>query len=68
MVLSSLVFGFTTLIGWSYYGQICMEFLFGIKVVRPYRISFVILLMGFAFWNDISRNWKGIVGFFKGLI
>ncbi len=44
VVLSSLVFGFTTLIGWSYYGQICMEFLFGIKVVGPYRIVFVILL------------------------
>ena len=44
VALSSLIFGFTTLIGWSYYGQICMEFLFGIKVVRPYRISFVILL------------------------
>ena len=44
VVFSSLVFGFTTLIGWSYYGQICMEFLFGVKVVRPYRISFVILL------------------------
>ena len=44
VALSSLVFGFTTLIGWSYYGQICMGFLFGVKVVRPYRISFVILL------------------------
>jgi AGCS family alanine or glycine:cation symporter len=44
VALSSLVFGFTTLIGWSYYGQICLEFLFGLKVVRLYRISFVILL------------------------
>ena len=44
VVLGSLVFGITTLIGWSYYGQICMEYLFGLKIVKPYRILFVILL------------------------
>ena len=44
VVLASLIFGFTTLIGWSYYGQICAEYLFGIKIVKPYRALFVILL------------------------
>jgi AGCS family alanine or glycine:cation symporter len=44
VVIASLIFGFTTLIGWSYYGQICFEYLFGLKIVRPYRIVFVILL------------------------
>ncbi len=44
VVVASLVFGFTTLIGWSYYGQICFEYLFGIKIVKPYRVVFVILL------------------------
>ena len=31
-------------------------------------LSLILLLMGFAFWNDISRNWKGIADFFKGLV
>ncbi len=31
-------------------------------------LSFILVLMGFAFWNDISRNWEGIVGFFRGLV
>ncbi len=44
VVFASLIFGFTTLIGWSYYGQICAEYLFGLKVVKPYRVLFVILL------------------------
>jgi AGCS family alanine or glycine:cation symporter len=44
VVLASLVFGFTTLIGWSYYGQICFEYLFGLWVIKPYRVLFVALL------------------------
>ncbi len=44
VAFSSLIFGFTTLLGWNYYGQICFEFLFGLKIVRPYRIIFVVLL------------------------
>ncbi|MCE2390429.1 MAG: RIP metalloprotease RseP [Proteobacteria bacterium] len=31
-------------------------------------LSFILLLMGFAFWNDIARNWEGIVGFFLSLV
>jgi len=60
VVFASLVFGFTTLIGWSYYGQICFEYLFGLKVVKPYRIVFVILLfVGALFtgpWSPIVKN------------
>lgn len=32
------VFAFTTILGWSYYGERCAEFLFGIRVIRPYRL------------------------------
>ncbi len=38
------------------------------EVAQTIGISLVLLLMGFAFWNDISRNWAGIVGFFKDLV
>jgi alanine or glycine:cation symporter, AGCS family len=44
VVFSSLIFGFTTLLGWSYYGQICFEYLFGVKAVVPYRMVFIVLL------------------------
>ena len=35
------LFAFTTIIGWSYYGERCAEFLFGIKVIVPYRILWI---------------------------
>jgi alanine or glycine:cation symporter, AGCS family len=36
------LFAFTTIIGWSYYGERCAEFLFGIKIILPYRILWTI--------------------------
>jgi AGCS family alanine or glycine:cation symporter len=33
----TLLFGYTTLIGWAYYGEQCLEYVLGPRVVRPYR-------------------------------
>ncbi len=44
VALSSFLFGYTTLIGWYYYGEQCMKYLFGIKVTYPYRVIYVILV------------------------
>ena len=33
-----VVFAFTTILGWSYYGERCAEFLLGAKVIWPYRL------------------------------
>jgi AGCS family alanine or glycine:cation symporter len=45
VVCSSLLFGFTTLLGWSYYGQVCCEYLFGIRSVQTYRVVFILLVI-----------------------
>jgi AGCS family alanine or glycine:cation symporter len=45
VALSSFLFGFSTLIGWCYYGEKCFEFMFGTKMIVPYRIVFTILIM-----------------------
>ena len=41
VALASFFFGYTTLIGWYYYGEQCMKFLFGLKVTLPYRLVYV---------------------------
>ena len=41
----SFLFGFSTLIGWCYYGEKCFEFLFGSKMIVPYRALFTSLIM-----------------------
>ncbi|MGE5631322.1 MAG: alanine/glycine:cation symporter family protein [Caulobacteraceae bacterium] len=37
-----LTFVFSTILGWSYYGERAIEYLFGKKVIMPYRILWVI--------------------------
>lgn len=39
------VFAYSTLIGWSYYGEECIEFLFGIRARVPYRVVFCCLIV-----------------------
>jgi AGCS family alanine or glycine:cation symporter len=41
VALASFLFGYTTLIGWYYYGEQCMKYLFGLKVTLPYRVIYV---------------------------
>ncbi len=45
VALCSFLFGFSTLIGWCYYGEKCFEYLFGSQVIRPYRMVFTALIM-----------------------
>src|SRR5690606_15039566 len=41
------VFALTTIFGWAYYGERCWQFLFGKKIILPYRILWTIgVLMG----------------------
>ena len=32
-----IVFALTTVFGWSYYGERCAEYLFGVRAIAPYR-------------------------------
>ena len=41
---SVLLFSFSTVIGWSYYGETGIVYLFGAKVATPYRIAWLIFI------------------------
>jgi AGCS family alanine or glycine:cation symporter len=41
----SFLFGFTTLVGWSFYGEKCFEYLFGQRWIPLYRGVFTALVM-----------------------
>ena len=44
VAISLAVFAFTTLLGWSFYGERSVEFLFGVKAIVPYRIAWVLAI------------------------
>lgn len=39
-----MFFAFTTIIGWNYYGERCIQYLFGIKGIKTYKILFIALV------------------------
>lgn len=36
------IFAFTTILGWSFYSEKCFEYLFGERVITPFRICWII--------------------------
>lgn len=41
VTIGIMLFAFSTILGWSYYGERCMEYLFGPKAITPYRIIYI---------------------------
>ncbi|MDW8680764.1 sodium:alanine symporter family protein [Streptococcus suis] len=44
LTISLVLFAYTTILGWSYYGERCIEFLFGTKSILPYRLAFIAMV------------------------
>jgi AGCS family alanine or glycine:cation symporter len=42
LTVGLLTFVFSTILGWSYYGERCAEYLWGKKAIRPYRILWIL--------------------------
>lgn len=56
VIVSVLLFALSTAISWSYYGDRCAYYLFGVKAILPYRLVFVLMhFMGAVF--PLSTVW-----------
>lgn len=44
LLVGLVLFAFTTILGWNYYGERCVEYLIGVKAILPYRIIFICLI------------------------
>ena len=45
LTVGLLTFVFSTILGWSYYGERAAEYLFGIRAIMPYRLLWVVAVM-----------------------
>ena len=43
--ISLALFAFSTILGWSYYGQRGIQYIFGIKAVPVYKVIFILMIM-----------------------
>ena len=76
VALCAFLFGYTTLIGWAYYGEQFLEYVFGPRVTVPYRWVYCILIVFGAIgkveliwaWGDLMNglqifpNLVGVIG------
>ena len=66
VTIALAVFAFTTILGWSYYGERCWQYLFSENSVIVYRVLWVVAALGFAnvkvefVWN-LSDTLNGLM-------
>ncbi len=66
VAVSLALFAFTTILGWSYYGERCAEYLFGVRVIIPFRILWVLAVYVGA-TSELSEVW-GVADTLNGLM
>ncbi len=73
LTVGLLTFVFSTILGWSYYGEKAAEYLFGVGVITPYRVLWVAAVMVGsvvslpAVWSfaDIANGFMAIPNLFS---
>lgn len=66
IAIATLLFAFTTVLGWSHYGSKAVEYIAGVKVTKIYKIIFVVMIMAGALMEntlawDISDTFNGLM-------
>lgn len=62
IAVSSLLFGYSTLLAWCYYGEKCLEYIFGVKVIFSFRIVFLVLLFAGSVLQGVHLNIVWLTG------
>jgi len=57
VTLGIILFAYSTMLGWCYYGEKSIEYLFGVKSILPYRIVFVVFI-GLGAIAKLSFVWN----------
>jgi len=63
-----ILFAYSTIIGWEYYGERCVEYLLGTKPIMAYRILWVVAVVvgsigGLTFVWDLADTLNALMAF-----
>ncbi len=67
VTIGLVMFAYSTVLGWSYYGEKSIYYLFGQKSILPYRILFVLVAGAGAMTTNLNMVWA-ISDVFNGLM
>jgi len=68
VTLALIPFAYSTILGWAYYGEKCVEYLFGYRITKYYRIIFTLSILPSAMlgirliWN-CANMMNGLMAF-----
>lgn len=61
LTIGLITFAFSTILGWSYYGEKSIEYLFGKKAILPYKLLWIIMIyIGSVFSLDVVWNFADL--------
>lgn len=68
VTIALIPFAFSTTLGWAYYGEKCVEYLFGVRSIWPYRLIYTLLVLPGAILSveliwDIANLLNGLMAF-----
>lgn len=66
VTIGLILFAYSTILGWCYYGEKSIEYLFGEKAIMPYRLLFVVFV-GIGATMKLSLVWA-LADVFNGLM
>ena len=63
-----ILFAYSTILGWEYYGERCLEYLAGTKPIMAYRLIWVVAVVvgaigGLGFMWDLADTLNGLMAF-----
>lgn len=66
VLIGLVLFSYTTMLTWSFYGEKSWEYIFGKKIIMPYRVLFLIFLVigavgGLEFVWDLADTMNGLM-------
>jgi AGCS family alanine or glycine:cation symporter len=66
VVICAVLFGFSTILGWAYYGEQCFHYLFGEKMKKGYKVAFLAAVL-FGSVTKVGLVWD-ISDTFNGMM
>lgn len=66
VTIALIPFAYSTILGWAYYGEKCVEYLFGMRAVKPYRLLATLIVFPGAIVS-LELAW-GISDIMNGLM
>ena len=68
LIVGIICFAYSTILGWSYYGERCAEYLLGKKALIPYKLLFVaVVVVGPVLSLDLVWNIADILNAFMAI-